>query len=154
MLRIGRGLDRAAFESRPYCYTVINTNSPRQLDVPMCQGIMDFAAAGQISVITPFTLSGAMAPVTIAGALTLQHGEALAGMTLAQITRPGAPVVYGSFTSNVDMRSSDAEASTFGVWDVPGPTNSMEFAIDPRLGAAEGRLLCSTAYSEDPPSLV
>ena len=112
LLRIGRGLDRAAFESRPYCYTVINTNSPRQLDVPMCQGIMDFAAAGQISVITLFTLSGAMAPVTIAGALTLQHAEALAGITLAQITRPGAPVVYGSFTSNVDMRSGSPAFGT------------------------------------------
>ena len=112
LLRICRGIDQTAFESRPYCYTVINTNSPRQLDVPMCQGIMDFAAAGQMSVITPFTLSGAMAPVTIAGALTLQHAEALAGITLAQITRPGAPVVYGSFTSNVDMRSGSPAFGT------------------------------------------
>jgi len=112
LLRIGRGLEREAFEARPHCYTVINTNSPRQLDIPMCQGIMDFAAAGQVSVITPFTLSGAMAPVTIAGALTLQHAEALAGITLAQVTRRGAPVVYGSFTSNVDMRSGSPAFGT------------------------------------------
>ena len=111
MLQLARGIDEAALRARPYCYTVINTNSPRQLDVPMCQGIIDFAEAGQISVITPFTLSGAMAPVTVAGALTLQHAEALAGITLSQITRPGAPVVYGSFTSNVDMKSG---APAFG----------------------------------------
>ena len=112
MTRIARGLDEEAFLETPCCYTVINTNSPRQLDVPMCQGIMDFAEAGQVSVITPFTLAGAMAPITISGALVLQHAEALAGITLAQITRPGAPVVYGSFTSNVDMKSGSPAFGT------------------------------------------
>ncbi len=111
MTRIARGLSEAQFRERAYCYTVINTNSPRQLDIPMCQGIIDFAEAGQMSVITPFTLAGAMAPVTMPGALVLQHAEALAGITLAQIVRPGAPVVYGSFTSNVDMKSG---APAFG----------------------------------------
>ena len=112
MIRLARGIDEAAFENRPYCYTVINTNSPRQLDIPMCQGIMDFAKAGQVSIITPFTLAGAMAPITIPGALTLQHAEALAGITLAQLVRPGAPVVYGSFTSNVDMKSGSPAFGT------------------------------------------
>lgn len=112
MTRIARGLSAAEFESRAWCYTVINTNSPRQLDVPMCQGIIDFARAGQLSVITPFTLAGAMAPVTMAGALVLQHAEALAGITLAQLVRPGAPVLYGSFTSNVDMKSGSPAFGT------------------------------------------
>lgn len=111
MLRIARGLDEEAFRETPCCYTVINTNSPRQLDIPMCQGIIDFARAGQPSLITPFTLSGAMAPVSIPGALVLAHAEALAGIVLAQLSRPGAPVVYGSFTSNVDMKSG---APAFG----------------------------------------
>ena len=111
MMRIARGLDEAAFRARPWCYTVVNTNSPRQLDTLMCRGIMDFAEAGQVSVITPFTLAGAMAPITVPGALALQHAEALAGIALAQIVRPGAPVVYGSFTSNVDMKSG---APAFG----------------------------------------
>jgi trimethylamine--corrinoid protein Co-methyltransferase len=97
--------------AEPRCWTVINTNSPRQLDLPMCEGIVDFARAGELLVITPFTLAGAMAPVSLAGALTLQHAEALAGITLAQVVRPGAPVVYGAFTSNVDMRSG---APAFG----------------------------------------
>jgi trimethylamine---corrinoid protein Co-methyltransferase len=112
MVRLARGLSQSELEAAPWCYTVINTNSPRQLDVPMCQGIIDFARAGQVSVITPFTLSGAMAPVTIAGALALQHAEALAGIVLSQLSRPGAPVVYGSFTSNVDMKSGSPAFGT------------------------------------------
>ncbi len=112
MIRLARGLSEEGFRSRPWCYTVINTNSPRQLDAPMCQGIIDFAEAGQVSVITPFTLAGAMAPITVAGALALQHAEALAGITLAEIVRPGAPVVYGSFTSNVDMKSGSPAFGT------------------------------------------
>jgi trimethylamine--corrinoid protein Co-methyltransferase len=111
MIRLARGLSEVEFAAAAHCYTVINTNSPRQLDIPMAQGIIDFAAAGQVSIITPFCLAGAMAPITVAGALTLQHAEALAGIALAQITRKGAPVIYGSFCSNVDMKSG---APAFG----------------------------------------
>ena len=111
MIRIARGLDEAAFKERIWTYTIINTNSPRQIDIPMAQGIMDFARSGQVSIITPFCLSGAMAPITEAGSLTLSHAEALAGITLAQVTNPGAPVMYGAFSSNVDMRSG---APVFG----------------------------------------
>ncbi|MFN0113504.1 MAG: trimethylamine methyltransferase family protein [Paracoccaceae bacterium] len=105
MMRLARGLSEAAFAADPWCYTVINTNSPRQIDIPMAQGIIDFARAGQMSVITPFTLMGAMAPITVAGAVTLSHAEALAAITLGQLARPGAPMLYGTFTSNVDMKS-------------------------------------------------
>jgi len=112
MTRIAYGLSDAEFEAKPWCYTIINTNSPRQLDIPMCQGIIDFAKAGQVSVITPFTLAGAMAPVTMPGALVLQHAEALAGITLSQLVRQGAPVIYGSFTSNVDMKSGSPAFGT------------------------------------------
>ncbi|MGO9989459.1 MAG: trimethylamine methyltransferase family protein [Steroidobacteraceae bacterium] len=112
LIRLAHGISPEQFRSRPYTYTIINTNSPLQLDIPMADGIIDFAAAGQVLVITPFTLAGAMAPVTIAGALTLAHAEALAGLTLAQIVRPGAPIVYGSFTSNVDMKSGSPAFGT------------------------------------------
>ena len=112
LIRLAHGITPEEFRSRPYTYTIINTNSPLQLDIPMADGIIDFAAAGQVLVITPFTLAGAMAPVTIAGALTLAHAEALAGLTLAQIVKPGAPVVYGSFTSNVDMKSGSPAFGT------------------------------------------
>jgi trimethylamine---corrinoid protein Co-methyltransferase len=112
LIRIAHGISAEQFGSRPYTYTIINTNSPLQLDIPMADGIIDFAKAGQVLVITPFTLAGAMAPVTIAGALTLAHAEALAGLTLAQIVRPGAPIIYGSFTSNVDMKSGSPAFGT------------------------------------------
>ncbi len=111
LLRDFRGLSDAEFRADPQCYTIINTNSPRTLDIPMAQGLIDFARAGQVSIITPFTLMGAMAPITVAGAITLSHAEALAALTLTQLAHPGAPVCYGTFTSNVDMKSG---APAFG----------------------------------------
>lgn len=90
---------------------IINTNTPLTLDIPMAEGLICMAEHGQVNVITPFTLSGAMAPVTIGGALVLQHAEALAGIVLTQIVKAGVPVMYGGFTSNVDMRSG---APAFG----------------------------------------
>ena len=112
MARIAHGIDEATFRSRPVCYTICNTNSPLQLDVPMTDGIIEFAANGQLVIVTPFTLAGAMAPITIAGALTLAHAEALLGITLTQAVRPGTPVMYGSFTSNVDMKSGSPAFGT------------------------------------------
>jgi len=76
-----------------------------QLDGAMAWGVIGFAERNQALCITPFTLLGAMAPVTIAGAIAQQNAEALAAITLSQIVRPGAPLIYGGFTSNVDMRS-------------------------------------------------
>ena len=112
IIRIARGLERASdFTDQVWCKTVINTNSPRLIDRPMARGIIDFAEAGQLVVVTPFCLSGAMAPVTVSGALMLQHAEALAAIVLGQCTRPGAPMMYGSFCSNVDMKSG---APAFG----------------------------------------
>ncbi len=111
MIRDFRGLSDAQFAAAPWVYTVINTNSPRQIDVPMAQALIDFAEAGQLSVVTPFCMMGAMAPVTVAGALVLSHAEALAGIALTQLARPGAPVLYGAFASNVDMKSG---APAFG----------------------------------------
>ncbi|PVB61924.1 trimethylamine methyltransferase family protein [Labrenzia sp. 011] len=109
--RIANGLSPEDFIDTPCVTTVINTSSPLRLDTPMLQGLIEMARAGQVSIVTPFTLAGAMAPVTVAGALTLQNAEALAGIAFAQVVRPGAPVVYGGFTSNVDMKSG---APAFG----------------------------------------
>lgn len=111
MIRDFRGLSDDEFRTKPQLYTIVNTNSPRQIDVPMAQGLIDFARYGQPIIVTPFTLMGAMAPITVAGALTLSHAEALAAITLTQLARPGAPVTYGTFTSNVDMKSG---APAFG----------------------------------------
>ena len=90
----------------------INTNSPRLLDGPMAGGLIELARAGQPVIVTPFTLAGAMAPVTVIGAITQQNAEALAGIVLTQLVRPGVPVVYGGFTSNVDMRTGSPAFGT------------------------------------------
>lgn len=111
MCRIARGIDREQLEREPSLMTIINTSSPLRLDSPMAAGIIEMARAGQIVVLTPFTLAGAMAPVTVAGAVAQQNAEALLGLALAQLVRPGAPVIYGGFTSNVDMKSG---APAFG----------------------------------------
>ena len=95
LIQFALGLSEDEFRANPYCSTVINTNSPRLIDNPMAQGLIDFARAGQLTIVTPFCLAGAMAPITVAGALTLQHAEALAGITLAQTASAGAPVMYG-----------------------------------------------------------
>ena len=111
MAAIALGTTPEGLKSRPALLGIINTNSPLQLDVPMAEGLIAMAEHGQALAITPFTLAGAMAPVTIAGALVQQHAEAMAVIALTQIVRPGAPVLYGGFTSNVDMRSG---APAFG----------------------------------------
>ena len=111
MCRIARQVDDATLDREPSVFSIINSSSPLRLDTPMLQGIMEYSARNQIIVITPFTLAGAMAPITLAGALSLQNAEALAGMVFTQLVRPGSPVMYGGFTSNVDMQSG---APAFG----------------------------------------
>ena len=109
---ITRGIDRATLERQPSLMTIVNTNSPLRLDGPMSEGLMAMAEAGQPVVATPFTLAGAMAPATLAGALAQQHAEALFMVALGQIVRHGTPMVYGGFTSNVDMRTGSPAFGT------------------------------------------
>ncbi len=109
-ISLGQSLEQLA--ASPALCGIINTNTPLQLDIPMAEGLMAMAEHGQAVAVTPFTLSGAMAPVTLAGALALQHAEAMAGIALTQIVRPGAPVLYGGFTSNVDMKSGSPAFGT------------------------------------------
>jgi trimethylamine---corrinoid protein Co-methyltransferase len=111
MVRIAGGLTHEEFAERPRMFTNINSSSPLKHDWPMLDGAMRMARKGQPTIVTPFTLSGAMAPVTLAGAVAQQTAEALCCIALLQIIRPGLPVVYGSFTSNVDMKSG---APAFG----------------------------------------
>lgn len=104
--------DRAGLLKDPALLGIINTNSPMQLDRPMTEAIQELAGAGQVCCITPFTLAGSMSPATLAGTLLQQTAEVLAVTTYAQIVRPGAPVMYGSFASNVDMRSGSPALGT------------------------------------------
>lgn len=112
MVRIARQVSDSQLDDEPSVHTVINSSSPLRFDVPMLQGIMEYSARNQVVIVTPFTLAGAMAPVTVVGAVTQQNAEALAGMVMTQVVRAGSPVVYGGFTSNVDMKSGSPAFGT------------------------------------------
>ena len=136
MLSITLGQSRDELRKNPATLTIVNSNSPLRLDIPMGEGLCAMARAGQPVAMTPFTLSGAMSPVTIAGALTQQNAEALALIALSQIVAPGAPVLYGGFTSNVDMRTG---APAFGTPRI------CQGAV--RLGPAGAALSCAVRSS-------
>jgi len=91
---------------------VVNVNSPLVFDKRMVGGLITMARAGQIVIVTPFVLAGAMSPITLAAAAAQQNAEALAGVALTQLVRPGAPVVYGAFLTNVDMKSGSPAFGT------------------------------------------
>jgi len=111
MTRISRQLTHEQLEQEPSLIAIINTNSPLKFDPAMLDGIIEMSSRNQVICVTPFTLAGAMAPVTLAGALAQQNAEALVGLVMTQLVRPGSPFVYGGFTSNVDMKSG---APAFG----------------------------------------
>lgn len=90
----------------------INTNSPLIFDGVMSQSLRSYARANQAAVVVPFILGGAMGPVTTAGAIAQAHAEAMVGVALTQLERPGAPVIYGNFLSSMSLRSG---APTFGM---------------------------------------
>jgi trimethylamine--corrinoid protein Co-methyltransferase len=101
----------------PVTGDVINVNSPLRYDERMLGGLITYARAGQVTFITPFILAGAMSPVTMAAALAQQNAEVLAGVALTQLIRPGAPVIYGGFTTNIDMRGGGPSFGTpEGAW--------------------------------------
>ncbi len=111
MQAIARGLTVEEMADSPGVTTIISVNSPRKVDDAMADGLIAMARHGQPVSVTPFTLMGAMTPVTLAAGLTQQNAEALFGIALTQLVRPGCPVLYGAYTSNVDMRSG---APAFG----------------------------------------
>lgn len=128
--RLAFGCSESELADKTRIFTIINTSSPLRLDGVMIDGAFEMARNNQLCVITPFTLSGAMSPVTIAGALAQQHAEALAGMALLQIYAPGCPVIYGGFTSNVDMKTG---APAFGT-----PENARAALIGGQLARKVG----------------
>jgi trimethylamine---corrinoid protein Co-methyltransferase len=109
LARIGFGGDLAG---RTVMTSLINASSPLVWDATMLDAAQAYAEHDQASIITPFILSGAMAPVTVAGVAAQTLAEALAGMTFVQLVKPGAPVVFGSFASSMSMQTG---APTFGM---------------------------------------
>ncbi|MDJ0638779.1 MAG: trimethylamine methyltransferase family protein [Paracoccaceae bacterium] len=111
MVKIAGDLTEEAFQATPRMYTNINSTSPLKHDQPMIDGCLRCIRRGQAVVVSPFTLAGAMAPVTMAGAVTLSIAEGLSAIALFQYVAPRCPCVIGTFTSNVDMKTG---APAFG----------------------------------------
>jgi len=103
---------RPAIEETPATISLINCNSPLRWDDRMLDAQFEYCAANQPVVLTPFLLMGAMSPVSIPAALVQQLAEALSGIALAQLIRPGCPVIFGSFLSNIDMQSGSPSFGT------------------------------------------
>lgn len=115
MCAIARGETLEDFAKRPGVFSIINTNTPLTYDVPMTVGVMDMARYGQPVLLTPFIMAGASTPATIASAMALNTAEVLFGVTLAQLVRKGAPVLYGCAAMNLDMKTG---APAYGLADM------------------------------------
>ncbi|MGA0122398.1 MAG: trimethylamine methyltransferase family protein [Gaiellales bacterium] len=151
---------REAIQRQPVVFANCNVNSPLNFDERMLEGILAYAAAGQAVIVTPFLLMGAMAPVSVPAALVQQTAEVLAGVALAQLVRPGAPCVMGSFLSSTDMKTGSpafgGPESAFGLcasgqiarrlgipWRSGGGTLTASPAVDYQAGYEAFNTLCS-----------
>jgi trimethylamine--corrinoid protein Co-methyltransferase len=103
---------REAIEQTPGVIGLINVNSPLRYDDRMLSAMLEYVRANQPVIVTPFLLMGAMSPVTVPATLAQQIAEGLAGIALAQVVRPGCPVIFGSFLSNTDMQSGSPSFGT------------------------------------------
>src|SRR5207245_1482258 len=101
-----------SLEQTPAVISLINVNSPLRYDDRMLSALVEYAEAGQPVIVTPFLMAGAMSPMGLAGTLAQQTAEALAGIALVQLIRPGTPSVYGSFLTNTDMQSGSPAFGT------------------------------------------
>ncbi|MFU1605979.1 trimethylamine methyltransferase family protein [Sulfitobacter pontiacus] len=91
--------------------SLVNINSPMTFDDVMMGALKVFAENNQASIISPFIVGGAMAPVSVAGTLTQVLAEVMVGIAYSQLIRKGAPVIFGAFVTSIDMNSG---APTFG----------------------------------------
>jgi trimethylamine--corrinoid protein Co-methyltransferase len=121
---------RESIEKDPVLFANANVNSPLHFDVRMLEGMLTYAEAGQAVIVTPFLLMGAMAPVTVPAALVQQITEALAGIALVQLVRPGTPCVMGSFLSATDMKSG---SPSFG-----GPESALGLFVSGQIARRIG----------------
>jgi trimethylamine---corrinoid protein Co-methyltransferase len=104
-IRMAEILFGGSIEDTPRMLGIVNVNSPLRYDGRMLEALHALCAAGQAPIITPFLLMGAMSPVSVAAAIAQQTAEAFAGIALAQLIRPGTPVILGSFLSSTNMQS-------------------------------------------------
>ena len=139
-------LDPVSGKPRTCIISLINANSPLTWDATMLGALKTYARANQATIVTPFILAGAMSPVTVAGTVAQTLAESLAGMALAQLVNPGAPVVMGSFASSLSMQSG---APTFGTPE-PALVLYCMAALARRLGVPfrSGGSLCASKISD------
>ncbi len=97
---------------------VVNPTSPLLLDSAACRSVVELARRGQAVCVTPSVMGGVTGPVTLAGILTLQHAEVLAGLTLGQAARPGSPFVYGAASSVSSMQSGQVMMGVPQFWQL------------------------------------
>jgi trimethylamine--corrinoid protein Co-methyltransferase len=102
----------AAFAKRPLVSFTTCPVSPLQLIRDCCEIIMESARNNVVCNILSMAMAGGTAPVTLAGTLVTHNAEILAGLTLAQLTRKGAPVIYGSSTTAMDLKMAAATVGT------------------------------------------
>jgi trimethylamine--corrinoid protein Co-methyltransferase len=133
-------------ENNTVMINLINANSPMTFDGTMLGALKVYARHNQACIVTPFILSGAMAPCTPAGVMAQTLAEAMAGIAFAQLVRPGAPCVFGSFASSMSMQSG---APTFGT---PEPAMVLYgcAALARRLGVPfrSGGSLCGSKLAD------
>jgi trimethylamine---corrinoid protein Co-methyltransferase len=103
---------RDKIEQTPAVISLINVNSPLRYDDRMLGALLEYTDARQPVIVTPFLMAGAMSPMGLAGSVAQQTAEALAGIALVQLIRPGTPSVYGSFLTNTDMQSGSPAFGT------------------------------------------
>jgi trimethylamine--corrinoid protein Co-methyltransferase len=103
---------REQIEKTPGVMSLINVNSPLRYDDRMLGALLEYTEVGQPVIVTPFLMAGAMSPMGLAGSIAQQTAEALAGIALVQLIRPGTPTVYGSFLTNTDMQSGSPAFGT------------------------------------------
>ena len=103
---------RDKIEKTPGVLSLINVNSPLRYDDRMLGALLEYTEVGQPVIVTPFLMAGAMSPMGLAGSIAQQTAEALAGIALVQLMRPGTPTVYGSFLTNTDMQSGSPAFGT------------------------------------------
>src|SRR6202011_2075034 len=96
---------RANIAKPPALLALVNVNSPLRYDDRMLGALMTYAEANQPVIATPFLMAGAMSPMGLAGTIAQQTAEALAGIALIQLIRPGAPCIYGSVPTNIHMQT-------------------------------------------------
>src|ERR1700722_12953023 len=139
-------LDATTGRPKTFVVSLINANSPMTFDATMLGALKTYARSNQATIVTPFILAGAMSPVTVAGTVAQTLAESLAGMTLAQLVNPGAPVILGSFASSLSMQSG---APTFGTPE-PALVLYAMAALARRLGVPfrSGGALCGSKIAD------